>query len=117
MADHPWPRSRKALGAASGLLHKTRKFGRTAAATGSVRSLVLIKRFWSVGATLIGGVCFSPFRRHAKEIRRPQNRARRDAFAFRTILRFVAFGHRPHVRERTAILADIIINRHFTSLR
>ena len=34
-------------------------------------------------------------------------------FALRTVLRRVAFGHRPHVGERAAIVAEIFIDRHF----
>src|SRR5579862_756714 len=117
MADHPWPRSWKALGATSGFLDKPRRFGRTAAAAGSVRGLVLIECLGRVRATLVGGVRLSPIRRHANEIWRPQDRARRRAFALRAILRRVAFRHRPHVRKRTAVAAKIIVNRHFISLR
>jgi hypothetical protein len=113
MADHPWPRRRKALGATSGFLDKPRRFGRTTPAARTMRRFVLIKRLGRVGAALVGGVRLSPFRRHAKEIRRPQDHARRGAFALRTIMRGVAFGHRPHVRERAAIVTHVIVNRHF----
>ena len=117
MADHPRPRSRKALGATSGFLDKPRRFGRTTPAARTMRRFVLIKRLRRVGAAFIGGVRLSPFRRHAKEIRRPQDHARRRAFAFRTILRRVAFSHRPHVRERTTIIAEILVDRHFIPSR
>ena len=37
----------------------------------------------------------------------------RFARALRAILRLVAFRHRPHVRERAAIVTEIFIDRHF----
>ena len=37
--------------------------------------------------------------------------------AARAILRIVAFGHRPHVRERAAIVAEIFVDGHLVSLR
>ena len=39
------------------------------------------------------------------------------ALALRTILRRVAFRHRPHVGERAAIVAEILIDRHVVSSR
>src|SRR5216684_8169577 len=57
------------------------------------------------------------FRGHAEEVRRGQNHARRFALALRTALRRVAFRHRPHVRERAAVVAEILVNRHFISSR
>ena len=37
--------------------------------------------------------------------------------AVRAILRLVAFGHRPHVRERAAIVAEIFVDGHLVSSR
>ena len=113
MADHPWPRSRKALGAISGFVDKPRRFGRTTPTARTMRRLVFTDGLGCVRAALIGGVCLPPVSRHAEEIGRPQDSARRRTRAFRTIPGRVAFGHRPHVRERAAIAANIIVNRHF----
>src|ERR1700687_3911944 len=55
--------------------------------------------------------------RHAEEIRRGQDHARRHACALRAVLRRVAFGHRPHIRERAAIIAEIFVDRHLFSSR
>jgi len=113
MADHPWPRSRKALGAISGFVDKPRRFGRTTPTARTMRRLVFTDSLGCVRAALIGGVCLPPVSRHAEEIGRPQDSARRRTRAFRTIPGRVAFGHRPHVRERAASVAEIFVNRHF----
>jgi hypothetical protein len=115
MADHPWSRSRKALGAISGFLDKPRRFSRTTATARTMRRLVFADGLGCVRAALVGGVRLACVRGHAKEIGRSQDSAWRRAFAFRAILRCVAFGHRPHVRERAAIATNIIVNWHFIS--
>src|SRR5215213_5926683 len=68
-------------------------------------------------AALVGGDGFALVRRHAEERRRGQDHARRFSLAARAVLRLVAFGHRPHVRERTAIVAEIFVDRHLVSSR
>src|ERR1700733_2593745 len=78
-----------------------------------MRRLVLVEGLGCVGAALVGGVGFALVRRHAEEVRRGQDHARRFALASRTVLRCVAFRHRPHVGERAAIVAEILVDRHF----
>jgi len=117
MADHPRTRGRKAFRATPGPLHETRRLGRTAPAARPMRRLVFAESFRRVSAALVDGVGLAPVRGHAKEIWRRQNRARRLTLALRAVLRRVAFRHRPHVRERTAIVAEIIVERHFMSSR
>src|SRR5215207_4166131 len=68
-------------------------------------------------AALVGGDGLALVRGHAEERRRGQDHARRLAFAARAILRLVAFGHRPHVGERTAIVAEIFVDGHLVSSR
>jgi hypothetical protein len=117
MADHPWPRSRKTFATTFGFLDKPRRLARTTSTARTMRRFVLIKCLGRVRAAFIGGVRLAPLRRHAKEIRRSQNRARRGAFALRAILRGVTFGHWPHVGKRTAVVTKIIIDRHFITPR
>src|SRR3954462_9606164 len=69
-----------------------------------------------MGAAFVGGDGFAPVRRHAEECRRGQDHARRFSFTAWAILRIVAFGHRPHVRERTAIVAEIFVDGHWMFL-
>jgi hypothetical protein len=114
VADHPGARSRKALGAAFGFFYQAGRLGRTAAAAGPVRGLVLSQRFRRMRAALVGCNGLSPFRRHAEEIRCSQDHAWRRDFTSRTILRIVALGHRPHIREGTALAAKIFVDRHFS---
>src|SRR3984957_14083127 len=78
-----------------------------------MRRLVLVDGLGRIGAALVGGVGLALVRRHAEEVRGGQDHARRFAFASRTVLRRIAFRHRPHVRERAAIVAEIFVNRHF----
>ena len=52
-----------------------------------------------------------------KKCRRGQDHARRFIFALRAVLRVVALGHRPHVRERAAIVAEIFVDGHLVSSR
>src|ERR1700736_2662029 len=112
VADHPRARGRKPLRTAFGLLDEPRRLGRATAATRAVRCLVLADGFGRVGAALVGGVGLALVRRHAEEIRRRQDHARGFELASRTVLRRVAFRHRPHVRKRTAIVAEIFVYRH-----
>src|SRR5882724_10401607 len=117
VADHPRPRGRKTLGAALGSGHLAPRLllvRRAAAATGAVRGLVLIERLRRVRTALVGGVGLALVGGHAEERGRGQDHARRFTFALRTVLRRVAFGHRPHVGERAAIVAEIFVDRHFS---
>ncbi len=109
VTDHPWPRRRECLGAAFGLGHKARRLAGTAATPRTMRCLVFAECPGRIGTALIGGVGLPFVRRHAEKIRCGQDRARRDARALRAILRLVAFRHRPHVRERTTIIAEIVV--------
>src|ERR1700677_2513235 len=115
MADHPRPRGRKALGAAAGSLDQSRGLGRAAAAAWTMRRLVLVDGLGRISATLVGGVGLALVRGHTEEVRRGQDHARRFALASRTVLRRIAFGHRPHVGERATIVAEIFVHRHFVS--
>src|SRR6267143_3124540 len=117
VANHPRTRGRKAFRAAPGLLHKARGLGRATPAARTMRSLVFADSFWRIGAALVGGVGLAPVRRHAEEVRRRQDHARRLDFATRTVLRRVALRHLPHIRERAAIVAEIFVDRHFYSSR
>jgi hypothetical protein len=114
VANHPGARSRKALGAAFRFFYQARRLGRTAATAGPVGGLVLSQRFRRMRAALVGCNGLSPFRRHAEEIRRSQDHAWRRDFTSRTILRIVALGHRPHIREGTTLAAEIFVDRHFS---
>ena len=116
MADHPRPCGRKALGAAAGFLDQPRRPGRTAAAARPMRRLVLVDGPGCIGAALVGGMRLALVRGHAEEVRRRQDHARRFALASRTVLRCIAFCHRPHIRKRSAIATEIFINRHFCFL-
>src|SRR6478736_3440104 len=77
-----------------------------------MRGLVLRERLRRVRAALVDGVSLASLRRHAEEVRGGQNDARRHDFTLRTDLRIVAFGHRAHILERTAIVTEIFIDRH-----
>ena len=113
VANHPRARGRKTFRAAPGFSDEARRLGRTAAAARSVRGLVFGNRLRRVGRALIGGVGLALVRGHAEEIGRGQNDPRRFTRALRTILRRVAFRHRPHIGEWTATPAKIFIDRHF----
>jgi len=116
VADHPGPGGRKTLGAAFCLCHRPcRLLSRTAAAAGPMRGLVLIERFRRMRAALVDCDRLALVRRHAEEIRRSQDDTRRRCFALRAILRIVAFRHRPHVLERTAIVTEIFVDWHCVS--
>ena len=115
MADHPRPRGRKTLGAAAGSLDKAGRLGRATATAWPMRRLVFANGLRRIGAALVGGVGLALIRGHAKEIRCGQDHTRRFAFASWTILRRIAFRHRPHIHERTAIVTEIFVNRHFVS--
>jgi hypothetical protein len=115
MADHPWPCGRKALRPIFGLLDEPRRFGRAAATARAVRCLVFGDGPGGSGRALIGGVGLAFIRRHAEEVRRRQNHPRRFTQALRTVLRRIAFRHRPHIRERAAIIAEIFVDRHLYS--
>ena len=120
VTDHPRARGRKALGARFRLGHQPGRLllsRGTAATAGAVLGLVLIERFWRVAALLIGGVRLAFVLGHAEDRRRGQDHARRFRFALRAVLRQVAFRHRPHIGERTAIVAEIFVDGHFQSLR
>src|SRR5579863_363677 len=117
MADHPRSCGRKALCTAPHLVNKARRLSRTTAAARRMRSLVLVKRPWRIRAALVGGRGLAPVRRHAEEVWRRQNRARRRGRASRTPLWRIALRHWPHVGKWTAIVAEIIVDRHFISLR
>jgi hypothetical protein len=117
MADHPRTSGRKALRTTPGFLYRARRPTRAAAATGCMRGLEFTECFRGAGAALVGGMGLAPLRGHAEEIRRRQHGAGRGARAFRATLRRVAFRHRPHVGKRAAIVADIVVDRHFISLR
>src|ERR1035437_5909925 len=117
VANHPRTRGRKAFRAAPGPLHEARRPGRATAAARSMRRLVFAESLRRVGTALVDGVSLAPVRGHAEEVRRRQNDAQRFARASRAVLRRVAFRHRPHVRERAATLAEILVDRHFISSR
>jgi hypothetical protein len=117
VTDHPGARGRKTFRPAPGLSHEPRGLGGATTAAGTVRTLVSIERHGRVGAALVGGTRFPLVCRHAKEVGRPQNCARGRIGAFRAIARLVAFRHRSHIRERTAIVAKIIVNRDLVLLR
>src|ERR1700722_9975925 len=82
-----------------------------------MRGLVFPDRLGRVGTAFIGGVSPALVRGHAEEVRRRQDGAWRSAFAFRAALRRIAFCHRPHLRERTAIGAEIVVIGHFVTSR
>jgi hypothetical protein len=117
VADHPRTRGRKAFPAAPGLLHQACRLSRTTPATRCMRRLVFGYRLGRVGTALVGSVGLALVRRHAEESRRRQYHPRRFTFTLRTVLRRIAFRHRPHIREWTAILAEIFIDRHFIPSR
>jgi hypothetical protein len=117
VANHPRPRRRKTFRAAPCLLHQPRRLGRAASAARPVRGFVFADGLGRVGAALVGGVGLALVGGHAEEIRGRQDGARRFTLASWAILRRVTFRHRPHIRERTAIVAEIFVNRHFTSSR
>jgi hypothetical protein len=117
VADHPGPRARKTLGAAFRFRYQPRRlFAGTTAAARSMRGLVFGKRLWRVAAALIGGERLAPVGRHAQKIRRGEDCSRRRCLALRASQRQVAFRHRPHVGERAAIGAEIIIDGHLRFL-
>src|SRR5450432_317094 len=113
MTNHPGTRGREALRATSGFRYRPRRLLAGAAATArTMRSLVFGDRLRRMSTALIGGDRIAPIRGHAEEIRCGQDHPRRGAFALRTILRIIAFRHRPHIREWTAIVAKIFIDWH-----
>jgi hypothetical protein len=113
VADHPGARGRKALRSASGPFHKTRRLGRATTAARRMRRLVFAEGLRRIRATLVGGMSLALVGGHTEEIWRRQNHAWGFTFALWTVLRRIAFRHRPHVGERAAIVAKIFIHRHF----
>jgi len=83
-----------------------------AAAAAAVRALQAGERLWRGRAALVGGVRQPQLRRHGRAVRRRQESARGIFPAFGTSLRCAGDCHRPHFREGTASLAEVIIDWH-----
>src|SRR4051812_3415448 len=115
MRDHPRAAARKALGAVLPTLDGPgRELAAATRAPLSVPRLELRQAPRGVRAALIGGVRQATLPRHRRQMRRREKCPCRQRAALRTGLRRVAFHHRPHVRERAALVAEIVIDRHST---
>ena len=113
MRDHPRPAAWKGLGAVFSTLHGTgRELATATRAALTVPRLELSKALRRVRAALVGGVRQAALPRHRGKIRCGEECARRQPAALRTGLRRVAFRHRPHLRERATLTAEIVIDRH-----
>src|SRR6185295_12559330 len=115
MRDHPRATARKALGAVLATLHGTsRELAAATRAAFAVPRLELRKALRGMRAALVGGVRQAALPRHRRKIRRSEKCPRRQRAALRTGVRRVTLRHRPHLRERAALAAEIVIDRHRT---
>jgi hypothetical protein len=110
--DHPGPAGRKALGASFATFHEPRGSARAAGAAGAVGIAHRRQCARRIRTPLIGGVGDPRLRRHRRAMRGGENDARRARLALRTIGWQLIFRHRSHPGKRSAIPAQIFVNRH-----
>ena len=112
MGDHPRPAVGEALRSFASPIDATRHPPGTTSAAAAVRSFERGQRAGRVGAPLIGRVRRPGLRRNRRAVRRRQKSARRVCGALRAFRWRSGFRHRPHQRERTAALTEIVVDRH-----
>lgn len=117
MRNHPGPAGRKALGtaaarAASRAFFIAERFSRTTATPATMSWFRSGEHLRRRCAALVGRVREPALGRHRRKIRRGQKRPWRILPTSRTFARQTGIGHRPHVGERPAPVAEIVIDWH-----
>jgi len=112
VADHPWPRGGEALCTAFRPVYAPCGSWRAAAAASTMRGPVLIECPRLVTAPFIDGLRLALLGRHAGEVGHIEKSSRRLETATFTARRQIAFEHRPHFGEGSAIRTEIVVDGH-----